>query len=241
MLEINHMSKTLGGRKIIKDISFSVESSMIFGFLGPNGAGKTTTIRLILGLLHPDGGQITFKGQPVDAAARKNIGFVLEEDGLYSNLTLQDNLKFYARLYDISYDAVGDYLNGLLEEFELMDDLNTKVAVFSKGMRRKAAFIRALIHRPQLLLLDEPFDGLDPEMQAVMRHWLQRLSEKEGTAIMMSSHNLYEIERLCRKIAVIRKGQIQLNDYMEHLKAKVAEKAITIEDIYFNHSHGGIE
>jgi len=234
MLQIDHVSKSLGGRKILTDISFSVEPAMVFGFLGPNGAGKTTTIRLILGLLHPDEGQITFQGRPVDAAVRKTIGFVLEEDGLYSNLTLRDNLKFYARLYAVSYEAVEDYLNVLLEQFELSDALNTKVAVFSKGMRRKAAFIRAVVHRPQLLLLDEPFDGLDPEMQAVMRRWLQELAENEGMAIMMCSHNLYEIERLCRKIAIIRKGRIQLNDYVEHLKTQVSQQTISIEDIYFN-------
>ena len=233
MLEIRNLSKSLGGRPVLNNLSFEVETGQIFGYLGPNGAGKTTTIRVILGLLRPNEGSVLWHGQPVIAAVRARWGFLLDADGLYSNLTLEDNLKFYARIYRCDWQQAQPRLTDLLEQFELRHVLKDKVATFSKGMRQKAAFVRALFHRPEFLILDEPFEGLDPEMQAVMRNALLRVVEQEGLTVFLSSHNLYEIERLCAKIAIIRKGQIQVCDFVDRLKQQAEQQEISVEDIYF--------
>jgi len=234
ILKVENLNKSLGGRPILKDVSFSVEKGQIFGYLGPNGAGKTTTIRLLLGLYKADSGSIIIDGQKLDAKAKAKVGFMLEEDGLYSELTLVENMKLYAGLYNLAYQSVSQRVDELLSIFDLQDEKNSKVGIFSRGMRKKAAFIRALLHDPQLLLLDEPFDGLDPDMQAVMRAYFIKLAKEQNKSIFMSSHNLYEVERLCRKIAVIRKGQIQLCDTIEHLKARIDNKDVSVEDIYFS-------
>ena len=241
ILQIENLNKALGGRSILKEISFSLERGDIFGYLGPNGAGKTTTIRLLLGLYKADSGRMLYGGHEMDARSRAEIGFMLEDDGLYAELSLIDNIKLYAGLYNLSFGAISGRVDELLEAFGLRDERNSKVTIFSKGMRKKAAFIRSLIHDPRLLNLDEPFDGLDPDMQAVMRDYLIKMAAERGKTIFLSSHNLYEVERLCQKIAIIRQGKILVNNSVENLKKRIAKKDISVEDIYFSVTAGELQ
>jgi ABC-2 type transport system ATP-binding protein len=233
MLTLQNISKIIRGRKIIENISLTLEASQILGFLGPNGAGKTTALLTILGIYSKDSGHIHFQNKPIDHSFLKNVGFILDSDGLYSGLTLIENLKLYSNFYGLMFENEQDYINSLLAKFNLADSRELKVSAFSKGMRQKAAFIRAILHKPKLLILDEPFDGLDPEMQLVLRKELARYVNENAAAVLLSSHNLYEVERLCTKIAIIRNGKIEVCDFVNALKDKISERQVSIEDIYF--------
>ncbi len=233
MLVLEKISKSLNGKRILKNISFSVEKGSIFGYLGPNGAGKTTTIRIILGLFKPDSGIIKLFGEPLTDQSKYKIGFMLEVDGLYNNLTLMENLELYANIYGVDVHHILPGIDYLLAEFELDKNKENKIATFSKGMRQKLSFIRSIIHKPKLLILDEPFSGLDPDMQSVMRDHLLYLSKKENTTIFFSSHNLYEVERICDKIAIIKQGEIVVSEDLNKLKSSYEENKSNLEKIYF--------
>lgn len=233
MLELKKVSKTLNGKHILHNISFSVEEGQIFGYLGPNGAGKTTTIRIILGLFKHDSGTIKFFGEPLTHHSKYKIGFMLEADGLYNNLTLMENLKLYAQIYGLDFENVRPEIDRLLTKFDLSGEKKHKVFTFSKGMRQKLSFIRSIIHNPKLLILDEPFSGLDPDMQAGIREYLLYLSKEKNVTIFFSSHNLYEVDRICDMIAIIKKGEIKLADDISNLKSSSENNKPSLEEIYF--------
>lgn len=169
ILRLEHVTKYLNGERVLSDVSFNVEAGSIFGYLGPNGAGKTTTIRILLGLYGNYTGTVTVAGEPLGEFDRSGIGFMLEDDGLYDHLTLIDNLKLYADIYRLDYRRVSERVDHLLTAFELRDVKGDRVRTFSHGMRQKAAFVRSILHGPRLLILDEPFNGMAPEMQHVLR------------------------------------------------------------------------
>jgi ABC-2 type transport system ATP-binding protein len=185
MLVLENVSKSIDGMQILKNISFSVEQGQIFGYLGPNGAGKTTTIRTILGLYEQFAGKIKFNGDSSIENKKKDLGFMLEDDGLYGNLTLLENLRFYAKIYQLDFQKVKRTIDDLLLKFDLSARINKKVSTFSHGMKQKTAFIRSIIHEPKLLILDEPFNGLDPDMQGVLRDHLLYLLKEKGTTVFL--------------------------------------------------------
>jgi ABC-2 type transport system ATP-binding protein len=211
-LEFREVHKSLGGKLILRGISFSVYVGDVFGYLGPNGAGKTTTIRVLLDLLPPDGGEVRLFGRPSDPEARRRIGFVLENDGLFDGLTAAENLALFARLYGVSRPKVGE----LLELVGLEGKEGDRVGTFSKGMRQRLALARALLHDPELLVLDEPTAGLDPTGQMEVRELIRELAGG-GKTVFLSSHNLDEVERLCNRIALIHHGEIRLQGDMREL------------------------
>jgi len=211
-LEFREVHKSLGGKLILRGISFSVYVGDVFGYLGPNGAGKTTTIRVLLDLLPPDGGEVRLFGRPSDPEARRRIGFVLENDGLFDGLTAAENLALFARLYGVSRPKVGE----LLELVGLGGKEGDRVGTFSKGMRQRLALARALLHDPELLVLDEPTAGLDPTGQMEVRELIRELAGG-GKTVFLSSHNLDEVERLCNRIALIHHGEIRLQGDMREL------------------------
>lgn len=211
-LEFREVRKSLGGREILRGISFSVFMGDVFGYLGPNGAGKTTTIRVLLDLLPPDGGEVRLFGRPADPLARRRIGFVLENDGLFDGLTAEENLRLFARLYGVPRTRVGE----LLELVGLSGRERERVGTFSKGMRQRLALARALLHDPELLVLDEPTAGLDPMGQMEVRELIRELSRR-GKTVFLSSHNLDEVERLCNRIALIHHGEIRLQGEVREL------------------------
>ncbi len=211
-LEFREVHKSLGGKPILRGISFSVYVGDVFGYLGPNGAGKTTTIRVLLDLLPPDGGEVWLFGRPSDPEARRRIGFVLENDGLFDGLTAAENLVLFARLYGVSRPKVDE----LLELVGLGGKEGDRVGTFSKGMRQRLALARALLHDPELLVLDEPTAGLDPTGQMEVRELIRELAGG-GKTVFLSSHNLDEVERLCNRIALIHRGEIRLQGDMREL------------------------
>ncbi len=236
MLTLENVSKSINGKQILKNISFNMEQGQIFGYLGPNGAGKTTTIRIILGLYEEFTGQIKFNGNSSLKNYKNNIGFMLENDGLYGNMTLLENLKFYSDIYKLNFQKKGmKLIDELLVKFDLSTNKNNKVSTFSQGMKKKSSFIRAILHEPKLLILDEPFNGLDPDMQSVVREHLLYLLKEKGISVFFSSHNLYEVDRLCDKIAIIKDGEIKLEETVHSLKSRAENKAYNLEKVYFKY------
>ena len=216
-ISLERVEKSLGNRKVLTGINFTVEPGDIFGYLGPNGAGKTTTIRVILGLFAPDSGRVEVLGQDVfkHPEVKRHIGFVLEADGLYDNLTAGENLAYYGEIYEVT--NIADRIDEVLEAVGLLDRADDRVGKYSKGMRQRLALARAVLHNPELLILDEPTAGLDPTGQMEIRELILDLARR-GKTVFLSSHNLDEVERICSRIAIIHKGEIKLCGDVERLK-----------------------
>jgi ABC-2 type transport system ATP-binding protein len=228
VIEINDLSKSFGERQVLRNVTFSVEKGEVFGYLGPNGAGKTTTMRVLLGLLKPTKGTALVRGTDLskDDAARGSVGVLMENDGLYDRITAWQNLDYYGKLYRVKDrdKRIGE----LLSAFGLFDRRNDKVFNFSKGMRRKLGIARAIIHDPDILLLDEPTSGLDPEAQKMVRDVLKDLSRREGMTVLLSSHNLDEVEKICSRVAVIKNGEIRACDTVDNLREGRGGHSLTI-------------
>lgn len=228
IISVEHINKELGKRQILKDVTLAVQKGDIFGYLGPNGAGKTTTIRIMLGLMTASSGKVTLLGQNVQIdKVRQKIGFVLEADGLYDNLTAYDNLMFYAKLYDIPKPT--QIVDKILKQVGLADRARDKVSTFSKGMRQRLALARAIAPDPEALILDEPTAGVDPTGQIEIRQLMLDMVNKEGKTILLSSHNLDEVQRICNRIALIHKGQIRLYGGLEQFKREMGQGGLIIE------------
>jgi ABC-2 type transport system ATP-binding protein len=208
----------------------AVKQGDIFGYLGPNGAGKTTTIRIILGLLTATSGKVSLLGQDVQVdKVRQKIGFVLEADGLYDNLSAYDNLLYYARLYDIPQPL--QRIDKVLKQVGLAERGKDKVSTYSKGMRQRLALARAIAPDPEVLVLDEPTAGVDPTGQIEIRQLMLDMIHKEKKTILLSSHNLDEVQRICNRIALIHKGQIRLYGELELFKRQMGQGGLVIETL----------
>jgi len=233
MIEVQNLTKTFNGKTVLKDVSFEVKEGEIFGYLGPNGAGKTTTLRIILGLLNPTSGNAFVMGQNLglgeNEALRNKVGVLLEDDGVYDRLSAYENLDYYAQLYGLS-DRIERKrrIKELLDYVGLSDRINDKVGRFSKGMRRKLALARAIVHEPEVLFLDEPSSGLDPEAQIMVRDLILQLSEEMGVTIFLNSHDLDEVQRICTKIAILQSGEIKAHDTVKNLREKMDKPRVEI-------------
>ena len=228
IISLEHVNKELGKRQILKDVTMAVKQGDIFGYLGPNGAGKTTTIRIILGLLTATSGKVSLLGQDVQVNnVRQKIGFVLEADGLYDNLSAYDNLLYYARLYDIPQPS--QKVDKVLKQVGLAERGKDKVATYSKGMRQRLALARAMAPDPEVLVLDDPTAGVDPTGQIEIRQLMLDMIHKEKKTILLSSHNLDEVQRICNRIALIHKGQIRLYGELEQFKREMGQGGLLIE------------
>ena len=229
VIALDKASKTLTNRQVLKDISFAVEQGDIFGYLGPNGAGKTTTIRVILGLFPPDSGQVSILGNDVSHDyTREKVGFVLESDGLYDNITAYENLDYYCRIYGMTSVVKSKRIDEMLELVDLSDRAEDKVSSYSKGMRQKLALARAMVHEPDLLILDEPTAAVDPTGQIEVRQIILNLAHR-GKTIFLSSHNLDETQRVCNRIALIDHGEIKLYGKLDELRKEKGERKIAID------------
>lgn len=231
-ISIENIKKTLGNREVLKGISFTVEKRDIFGYLGPNGAGKTTTIRILLGLLQADSGKLDILGQDINLSeTRRKIGFVLESDGLYDNMTAEENLAFYSRIYGLP--KAGERFDKLLGMVDLENRAKDRVSTYSKGMRQRLALARAMVHNPEVLVMDEPTAGVDPSGQIEMRQIMLDVARKENKTIFLSSHNLDEVQRICNRIALIDRGEIKLYGELESLRQKMGRGGVVIETAQF--------
>jgi len=228
MIEVENVTKTLNGRTILNEVSFEVQEGEIFGLLGPNGAGKTTTLKILLGLLRPTSGQALVFGKPLgdNDALRRRVGVVLENDGLYQRLSAYENLRYYSQIYQISDSH--QKITNLLQFVGLSDRLDSRVGEFSKGMKRRLALARSIIHDPDVLFYDEPSSGLDPEAQKMVRDLILYLAKERGRTIFLNSHDLNEVQRICSKIAILQSGKIKAYDTIDNLRRKFNTHTVEI-------------
>jgi len=227
-ISIENVKKSLGNREILKGISFKVNTGDIFGYLGPNGAGKTTTIRIILGLLKADSGNLDVLGQDIESSeTRRKIGFVLDLDGLYDGMTARENLIFYSRIYGMA--IAEERINELFDMVKLSGRGDDRVHTYSTGMRQRLALARSMVHDPEILILDEPTSGVDPSGQIQIRKILLNMAHKENKTIFLSSHNLDEVQRICSRIAIIDRGEIMLYGELESLRQGMGRSGIMIK------------
>jgi len=227
-ISLENVTKKLNGRDILKCISFTVEQGDIFGYLGPNGAGKTTTIRILLGLFEATSGKLNIIGQDINLSeTRKKIGFALSPDGLYENMTAEENLDFYARIYGVT--EMTKRISSLLKAVGLEDRAKDKTGTYSKGMRQRLTLARAMVHNPEVLILDEPTSGVDPTGQMEIRQIMLDLAHKEKKTVLLSSHNLDEVQKICNRIALIDRGEIKLYGELESLRRQMGGSLIVIE------------
>ena len=220
MLEIKHYSKTYGeGRKAADDVSLSVESGDIYGFIGHNGAGKSTTIRAVVGVLDFTEGEIFIDGHSVKdepMECKKVTAYIPDNPDIYENLTGIQYLNFVADVFGIDAAEREERIKKYADMFEITDDLGDLISSYSHGMKQKVAIISALIHEPKLMVLDEPFVGLDPKASFTLKNIMHEMCER-GSAIFFSTHVLDVAEKLCNKVAIIRKGKIIATGTMDEI------------------------
>lgn len=228
MIQVQNVTKILNQRTILNDVSFEVEEGEVFGLLGPNGAGKTTTLKILLGLLQPTSGYALVFGKPLgdNDELRRRVGVLLEHDGLDERLSTEENLNYYAHIYSLSNPR--EKITALLDYVGLSDRLDTRVGEFSKGMKRRLALARSILHDPDVLFYDEPSSGLDPEAQKMVRELILGLSRENGTTVFLNSHDLDEVQRVCSKIAILQCGEIQAYDTLDHLRQMFSTRTVEI-------------
>lgn len=228
MLEVKNIVKKYGTNTAVNDLSFTVDDGEIFGLLGENGAGKTTTFRIIMGLLEPNSGSVLLDHEKIDYSKTDKIGFVTEERSLLTKLTVQEQIEFYATLKGMEKQEIDKLLDEWLEKFEITSYKNRKIKELSKGNQQKIQFISAVIHEPKLLILDEPFTGLDPINVKLMKEAIIDLKNK-GCSIIFSSHQMEYIEDFCEKLVILVKGKPILEGNLKDIKESYAKKNILIK------------
>ncbi len=217
ILEIQHLSKRYGDHVAVDDLSFSVPRGSVFGLLGPNGAGKTTTIRMIMRIIASDSGTVLLDGEPVDDDRRRIIGYLPEERGLYKKMKVLEHLVYLGTIRGIRPGEAKKRAAAWLERFELDEWATHKVEDLSKGMQQKLQFIGTILHRPPLLILDEPFSGLDPINTRQLKDLLQAMTD-EGTTIVLSTHVLPQVDELCSDICLINRGRPILYGSLDEIR-----------------------
>ena len=232
MLEVKHITKYYGNNRAVSDLSFTVNDGEIFGLLGENGAGKTTTFRIIMGLIEASSGEVLLDGEKIDYNLTDKIGFVTEERSLLTKLTVLEQLTFYGVLKGLDERSIEKDIDKWLEKFSISSYKNRKIKELSKGNQQKIQFISAIINEPKLLILDEPFTGLDPINVKLMKDAIYYLKEK-GCSIIFSSHQMEYIEDFCEKLILLVKGNTILDGKLDDIKENYAKKNIMIkgEDI----------
>ena len=227
MLQITNLTKQFKKIKAVDNISLEVQKGDIYGFLGPNGAGKTTSIRMIMGIIKPDIGSIKLNGSDINTINRKKLGYLPEDRGLYQKQNLSEILYYFGCLKGLEKKDSKNRANLWLERFNLDDQRGRKVEELSKGNQQKIQFIIALLHDPQLIILDEPFTGLDPVNQILLKEVIKEKQE-EGKTIIFSTHQMEQVERLCNNICLINKGHILLEGPLSEIRKSHSEDAIEL-------------
>lgn len=216
-LVVEHINKWFAQFQAIKDLSMEVNEGTIFGFLGPNGAGKTTTMRMILDILRPDSGRITWNGKDVREVPRRNWGYLPEERGLYPKMKVDEQLLFLARLSGLSKHAAEKELDEWLDRFQINANRKRKIEELSKGNQQKVQFLAAVLHDPLIMIMDEPFSGLDPVNANVLKEAFLEM-HRRGKTIIFSTHQLEQVEELCQDVVIINKGQTIVQGSVQEVK-----------------------
>jgi ABC-2 type transport system ATP-binding protein len=232
MLELRNVCKTFNRIEAVDHVSFSARAGEITGYLGPNGSGKSTTMKMLAGLMQPTSGTILFNGQPVAADLNRHkerMGYVPEEPHLYGHLSGLEYLIMVGQLRNLPSKLALDRIDGLLQRFSLRADRHVPISNYSKGMRQKVLLSAALLHNPDLLLLDEPFSGLDVGTSLVLRSLIQELAAR-GKVILFSSHELETVERVCERVVILHRGKVVADDSIDRLRTLM--ESPTLEEIF---------
>jgi ABC-2 type transport system ATP-binding protein len=232
MLELKGVTKKFLGITAVDNVTFTARAGEITGYLGPNGSGKSTTLKMITALIEPSSGAILFDGQPIQRdliAYKQRMGYVPEEPHLYAHLSGLEYLVMVGQLRNLPARPTADRIDGLLRLFGLHGDRHSPISAYSKGMRQKILLSAALLHNPDLILLDEPFSGLDVGTGLVLRSLIQELAAR-GKVVLFSSHDLEIVERVCSHVVILHRAKIVADDSIEHLRTLMALP--TLEEIF---------
>jgi ABC-2 type transport system ATP-binding protein len=232
MLELRHVSKRFSASLAVDNVSFTARAGEITGYLGPNGSGKSTTIKMIAGLIEMTSGEIMFAGEPINQdpiAWKRRMGYVPEEPHLYTHLTGLEYLVMVGQLRDLPGKPTLERIEAMLQLLSLHDSRHIAISAYSKGMRQKVLLTAALLHNPDLLLLDEPLSGLDISSTLVLRGLIQELASR-GKVVLLSSHELDIVERVCSHVVILHRGRIVADDSIAHLRTLMALP--TLEEIF---------
>src|SRR5450755_1475358 len=232
MLQLRGVSKLFSGIPAVDDVSFSARAGEITGYLGPNGSGKSTTMKMITGLMELSSGEILFRGEPIQRdliAYKQRMGYVPEEPHLYGHLSGLEYLIMIGQLRNLPAKPTADTIHGLLRLFGLHSDRHSPISAYSKGMRQKVLLSAALLHNPDLILLDEPFSGLDVGTALVLRSLIQELAAR-GKVVLFSSHELETVERVCSHVVILHRGKIVADDSIARLRTLMSVP--TLEGIF---------
>lgn len=223
ILEVKNVSKTFTGHKALDDVSLTVNKGEVYGLLGPNGAGKTTLIRIINHITAPDSGQVLFNGRPLTAADIVHIGYLPEERGLYKKMKVGEQAMFFARLKGLSSKEAEKALREWFDRLEISSWWNKKVEELSKGMAQKVQFVVTVLHKPQLLIFDEPFSGFDPINAGILKREILEL-RNQGATVIFSTHNMSSVEELCDRITLINNSRNILTGDVRELKKQFSNQ-----------------
>lgn len=227
MLEVKNLSKYFGIKKAVDNVSFRVEDGHILGVLGKNGAGKSTIFRMILNILEPDEGEVIYNGKKIDYSISDKIGYLPEVGSLIDSYTVYEQCMYYGKMKSMKSEDIKNNMFELLEQFGIVEYANMKIKELSKGNKQKIQFIISLLHNPELLILDEPFSGLDPVSVEYFKKIILEI-KNQGKTIIFSSHIMSQVEMLCEEVLIIDSGKVVLNCNLEEIKQEYASKTLDI-------------
>ena len=226
--EVNHIVKSFADKLAVNDLSFSVAQGEIFGLIGPNGAGKTTTIRMMMDIIKPDSGEVTIFGEKLGEAIKNKLGYLPEERGLYKKLRVLESIIYLASLKGMDRHSAEEKANGLLNRTGMLDSQKKKIEELSKGMGQIIQFIVTIIHDPQLVILDEPFAGLDPVNTELLKGMVAEL-RNQGKAVILSTHQMNQVEELCDRILMVNNGRAVLYGDLAEIKSRYKGNSVFID------------
>lgn len=226
-LQLQDVVKQYGDKTAVNSLSFEVEEGEIYGLLGANGAGKTTTMRMVLGLIYPDGGSIHYNGKSFHDGLSCILGYLPEERGMYPKIKVSEQVVYLAQLRGMSRKEADSNLKYWLERFNVPENYNKKIEELSKGNQQKIGFIASIVHKPKLLILDEAFSGLDPVNVELLKETVKELRD-QGTSILFSTHRMEHVEELCRNLTILQKGNAVLQGSLRELKSRYPREHIIL-------------
>jgi len=227
-IEVSQASKSFRGTRAVNDLSFTVGTGEVFGMVGPNGAGKTTTLRMLMDIIKPDTGEIIILGEAINEETKNRIGYLPEERGLYRKITVSESLAYLAALKNMKRRLARDRAAELLERVDMLQHKNKKIEELSRGMGQIIQFIATILHDPELIVLDEPFAGLDPVNTELLKGLILEL-KGQGKSIILSTHMMNQVEELCDRVLMINKGQAVLYGSLGEIKSRFRNNSIFIE------------
>lgn len=236
-IEAQNLTKKYGDFLAVNDLNLKIKKGEVFGFLGPNGAGKTTSINMMVGLLRPSSGKVLINGKDIEETNKQTIGICPQELVLWENLTCYESLKLMGDMYEVPKDILKQRVNNLLKDLFLTDKADTVVSNLSGGMKRRLNMALAVIHEPEIVLLDEPSEGLDPQSRRVLWNYIRSLRDNDGKTVILTTHLMDEADRLSDRVAIIDHGQLLKLDTPKNLKKEVGEGDI-VELTLSNHHNG---